>query len=94
VVAFALAWVVLDAAAAAVTVDAVAAVGDAAQAEGNALGGSEGADLGALSDLAAVAGASGARRLFELSVCAYASYVSDADADTRAFPAAAAVSVA
>lgn len=84
----------LDAAADAVTVDAVAAVGDAAQAEGNALGGSEGADVGASSDLAAFAGASGAGRLSELSVCAHASYLSDADADTHAFPAAAAASVA
>ena len=92
--AFAVAWVVFDAAAAAVIVDAVAAVDDAAQAEGNALGGSEGADLSVLSDLAAVAGAFGAVRLSELPVCAHASYVSEADADTREFSAAAAVSVA
>lgn len=92
--AFAVAWVVLDAAAAAVIVDAVAAVDDAAQAEGNALGGSEGADLTVLSDLAAVAGTFGAQRLSELPGCAYFLCVSDADADTREFPAAAAVSVA
>ena len=93
--AFAAVWIVLDTAAAAVAADAVAAVGDAAQAEGNALGGGEGVTLGVLSDLAAVAGASGAGRLSELPVCAYASYVvSDADADTRALPAAAAASVA
>ncbi len=92
--AFAAVWVVLDAAADAVTVDAVIAVSDAAQAEGNALGGNKGADLGTLSDLTAVAGASGAGRLSELSVRAHASHVSDADADTRAFPAAAAVPVA
>ena len=93
-VAFAAVWVVLDTAAAAVTVDAVAAGGDAPQADGNALGGSEGADLVALSNVAAVADASGAGRLSELPVQAYASYVSDADADSRAFPAAAAASVA
>ena len=89
--AFAAVWVVLDVAAGAVTVDAVA---DAAQAEGNTLGGSEGADLVALSDLAAFVGASGAGRLSELPVCVYASSVSDANADTSAFPAAAAISVA
>ena len=63
-------WVVSDTTTAAVTVNSVAAVGGAAQTEGNALGGSEDADLGALSDLVAVAGASGAGRLSELPVCA------------------------
>ncbi len=88
--AFAAVWVVLAAAAAAVTVDAIAAVGDAAQAEGNVLGGSEGADLGVLSDLVA----SGAGRLPGVPVFAHASHVSDANADKHAFPAAAAASVA
>ena len=92
--AFEAVWVVLDIGAATVTVDAVAAVSDAAQAEGDALGGSEGAVLGALSDWAAVAAASGAGRLSELPVCAYASYASEADADVGALPAAAAASVA